>query len=40
MLQYGLQAAHGVALHVPRRADQQPKPEFLEKRYDEFRAAS
>jgi putative restriction endonuclease len=40
MLQYGLQAAHGIALHVPRRPDQRPKPEFLEERYEEFRQAS
>jgi putative restriction endonuclease len=40
MLQYGLQAAHGRTLSVPRRPDQRPKPEFLEERYEEFCRAS
>ncbi len=39
MLRYGLQATHGTRLVVPRRPDEQPKPEFLEFRYDEFRKA-
>lgn len=39
MLQYGLQAAHGVGLSVPRRAAERPKPDFLEERYEEFRMA-
>ena len=40
MLQYGLQAAHGTKLVVPRRPEERPKPEFLEERYEEFRQAS
>jgi putative restriction endonuclease len=40
MLRYGLQATHGTRLVVPHRPADQPKPEFLEARYEEFRAAS
>jgi putative restriction endonuclease len=39
MLRYGLQATHGTRLAVPRRLEEQPKPEFLELRYEEFRKA-
>ncbi len=40
MLQYGLQATHGTRLVVPNRPADQPKREFLEARYEEFRTAS
>lgn len=40
MLRYGLQATHGTKLVIPRRPTDQPRPAFLEARYEEFRAAS
>ncbi len=40
MLRHGLQACHGNALRVvPRRADDRPGAEFLEERFELFRAA-
>ena len=40
MLKHGLQAASGVKLLVPSAKTQQPRREFLEERYGQFRAAS
>lgn len=40
MLRHGLQDTHGTKLHLPRRVADRPKPEFLEERYELFRAAS
>jgi putative restriction endonuclease len=40
MLKYGLQASHGERLLVPKSTAEQPDPERLEIRYDEFRRAS
>jgi putative restriction endonuclease len=39
MLQYGLQAANGSRLVLPRRPEHQPNRDFLAERYDRFRAA-
>jgi len=40
MLRYGLQACHGNTLRVvPRRPDDRPATEFLEERFELFRAA-
>lgn len=39
MLRYGLQAADGVKLTLPRRAEWYPNPDFLAERYEEFLAA-
>ena len=39
MLQYGLKATHGQEIVVPRRAADRPNPDFLEERYEAFRAA-
>jgi putative restriction endonuclease len=40
MLEHGLQGHHGEALLLPRRQPDRPNPEFLEERYEAFRAAS
>ena len=40
MLRYGLQATHGFQLILPRRDVEKPDPERLEKRYEEFLAAT
>lgn len=39
MLRHGLQEMHGSLIRVPRRADLQPKKEYLEERFGRFRAA-
>jgi putative restriction endonuclease len=39
MLRHGLQGLHGVRLLVPRASIHRPKTEFLEERYEQFRAA-
>jgi putative restriction endonuclease len=39
MLRYGLQAAHGTRLVLPRREEWRPNREFLAERFEEFRAA-
>lgn len=39
MLVHGLQGFHRERLHVPRAASLRPRPEFLEERYEIFRAA-
>lgn len=39
MLRYGLQAAHGESILLPRALADRPKPEFLEERYRAFLAA-
>lgn len=38
MLLHGLQGFHGSALRVPRHEELRPNPEFLEERYELFRA--
>jgi putative restriction endonuclease len=38
MLRYGIQAAHGTRLHLPRDARKRPDRDGLEQRYEEFRA--
>lgn len=40
MLVHGLQAVHGVPIHVPKRADQQPDRALLEARLKAFRLAT
>jgi putative restriction endonuclease len=40
MLHYGLQAAHGERIRLPRREADQPKTALLEIRYESFRRAS
>ena len=40
MLVHGLQGVHGGRLVLPRRPQDHPRPEFLEERYELFRAAS
>jgi len=40
MLKHGLQGFHGAHLWTPRRPSLQPKPEFLEERFELFRKAS
>jgi len=40
MLLHGLQGFHERRILVPRRAEQQPKPQFLEERFRRFLAAS
>jgi putative restriction endonuclease len=39
MLKYGLQAAHGAKLVLPRAAESHPNREFLAERFEEFQAA-
>jgi putative restriction endonuclease len=39
-LQHALQGLHGGRLTLPRRRKEQPRPDLLEERYEEFRAAS
>jgi putative restriction endonuclease len=39
MLRHGLQEVHGVRLILPRHAEQRPNREFLEERFERFRAA-
>jgi putative restriction endonuclease len=39
MLKYGLQQMNGQAIRVPGREDLQPKREYLEERFERFRAA-
>jgi putative restriction endonuclease len=39
MLLHGLQGFHGQSLRVPTQADLKPRTEFLEERYESFRAA-
>ena len=39
MLIHGLQGFHGRGMDVPRKREHQPNPEFLEERYEGFRAA-
>lgn len=39
MLKYGLQKMHDERIHVPNRADLQPKREYLGERFERFRAA-
>ena len=39
MLVHGIQGFHGEKISVPRSADLRPRSEFLEERYDMFRAA-
>lgn len=39
MLVHGIQGFHGEKLHLPRSAEERPAPEFLEERYELFRAA-
>lgn len=38
-LEHGLKAFAGCAIHLPRRKEQHPNPEYLENRYDWFRRA-
>ena len=40
MLKHGIQEFHGKGLLLPKRPEDQPSTERLEKRYEEFRAAS
>lgn len=40
MLEYGLQAMHGRILSLPRRVQQRPDPDRLQKRYEEFERKS
>jgi putative restriction endonuclease len=39
-LRHALQGVHGTALRLPRRTDHHPNREYLEERYERFRAAS
>lgn len=39
MLRHGLQELHGSTLHVPRRPEQRPNPEYLAERFRYFEAA-
>jgi len=38
MLRHGLQEVHGTSLVMPRRPADRPRPEFLETRWEQFRA--
>ena len=38
-LRHALQGVHGGELTLPRRRVEQPRPDLLEERYEEFRAA-
>lgn len=40
MLVHGLQELHGHELHLPRQPLDRPSEEYLERRYEEFTAAS
>jgi putative restriction endonuclease len=39
MLQHGIKGMDGVKLRLPRRTDQQPRPDYLAERFELFRAA-
>lgn len=39
MLRHGLQAVHGMRLHLPRRIGDRPNPGYLAERFESFRAA-
>lgn len=39
MLRHGIQELHGARLYIPRRSTDRPNEEFLERRYEAFRAA-
>lgn len=39
MLRHGLQEIHGTMIHVPRSEAKRPKPDYLAKRFELFRAA-
>lgn len=39
MLQHGLKEMHGTSIHVPRSKSLRPNREYLEERFDQFRAA-
>jgi len=40
MLRHGLQAVHGTKIVLPTSATKRPDPQGLERRYEQFRAAS
>jgi putative restriction endonuclease len=40
MLRHGLQEMHGTTIVLPRSKGDQPDPDRLSERYDEFRSAA
>jgi putative restriction endonuclease len=37
-LEHGIKSFHGKLLHLPRREDERPRKDYLEERYEQFRA--